>query len=246
MQIFKQLVKTRRPWSARNELHIDPLVVRYLEVHNQQTHLSGPGQKGIYAVNDNKIIQENRYMRLRISVASIIGLAVAAYTVAILFGKIPGDQRIDAAHFSIIMFTSAIIILLLKPTITNRLKRFKGAGIEIEMLEQVKENQDKQGQVLDDISLILPLLLPQNERTHLMNLYYGRTANYRGNSVFRSEIRRLRSMGLIEMRDGRNVGHMKTGLEFDLAHYIKITKSGRRWIARIKQIEEHEQNAEES
>lgn len=196
-------------------------------------------------MNDNASVPQ-RYMWLRVFVVFAIGLAVAVYTIAIIFGKIPEDQRIDAVHFGIIVIASGIILFLLKPTIPDRLIRFEGAGIKLEMLEQVKEKQFQQAQLLDDISLMLPLLLPKNERKHLMNLDSRKTAGYKGNSAFRSEIRRLRSIGLIVMLQGRYVGHMKSGMEFDLALYVQLTDLGQRWVARIKQIEEHEREPKDS
>lgn len=204
-------------------------------------------QKGVNPMNENTNRQQKQNMRIRVCFALAIGLVVSAYIVATVLGKIPEDQQIDAVHFGIIVFSCGIILLLLKPSITDRLKRFEGAGFKLEMLEQVKENQDKQAheldqqaQLLDDISLMLPLLLPKNERKHLMNLDRRKTAGYKGNSAFRSEIRRLRSIGLLEMLNGRYVGHMKSGKEFDLAHYVQLTDLGHRWVERIKQIEEHE------
>lgn len=197
--------------------------------------------------------QKYRYATFRVLLAFAIGVAVAAYTIAIVIGSIPAEQRIDAVHFGIILLSGSIILLLLKPSVANRLKRFEGAGIKIEMLEQVKENQDKQAHVLDeqanlldDISLILPLLLPRTERKHLMNLDRGRTGGYKGNSALRSEIRRLRSIGLLEMLPDRHVGHMESGMEFNLANYVQLTDLGHRWIARIKQIEEMEREVDES
>ncbi|MEM1368204.1 MAG: hypothetical protein AAGG02_09330 [Cyanobacteria bacterium P01_H01_bin.15] len=184
--------------------------------------------------------------------ATAIGIAVVVYTIAIVAGKVPKEQRIDGVHFGIIVLTGGIVLLLLKPNIADRLKRFEGAGFKLEMLEQVKEKQDeqahvlnRQANVLDDISLILPLLLPKTERKHLMNLDGKKTHGYKGNSAFRSELRRLRSIGLLEMCSGRHVGHMKSGMEFNLADYVRLTEHGHRWVERIKQIEEQERDADE-
>ena len=164
-------------------------------------------------------------------------------------GKIPQDQKVDSVHFGIFLLSGVLIFLLLKPNFTDRLKRLEGAGFKIEMLEKVKEKQEKQAKMLDqqvslldDISLMLPLLLPKTERNHLMNLDLGQTF-YKGRSALRSEIRRLRSIGLLEMLPGRNVGHMESGKDFDLADYVRLTDLGRRWVSRIKQIEEKEIDA---
>jgi hypothetical protein len=189
---------------------------------------------------------------LRVLLATVIGFAVAGYTVAVVAGWVPEKQRIDAVHFGIIVIAGGIVLLLLRPDFADRLKRFEGAGFKLEMLEQVKEKQDKQarvldeqGNALDDIALMLPLLLPKTERKHLMNLDGGQTDSYKGNSAFRSEIRRLRSIGLLETRPDRHVGHMKSGMEFNLADYVRLTDLGHRWVTRIKQIEEKERDPDE-
>lgn len=84
---------------------------------------------------------------------------------------------------------------------------------------------------------MVPLLLPKNEQAHLINLVRRRTAGYRGNHPLRSELRRLRSLGLIRTRSGQQVGYMKDGSSFDLADYVELTDLGERWAATIQQIE---------
>ena len=204
-------------------------------------------------MNDKPNTPQDQRGALRVFLATSTGVAVVGYTIAIVLGKLPEEQRIDAVHFGIIALSGVIILLLLRPSLANRLKRFEGAGFKLEMLEQVKEKQDKQANALDkqasaldDISLMLPLLLPKTERKHLMNLDRGRTDGYKGNTAFRSEIRRLRSIGLLEMRPDCHVGHMKTKMEFDLADYVQLTDLGHRWVERIKQIEEQEREVDES
>ena len=190
---------------------------------------------------------------LRVFFAVTLALLVISYTFAVLLGEIPEKQRIDTVHFGIIIFTGVLVLFLLKPNFADRLIRFEGAGFKLEMLEQVKEKQDKQAQalyeqanLLDDISLVLPLLLPKTERKHLINLDSGRTSAYKGQGTLRSEIRRLRSIGLIEMLSNCHVSQMETGKEFDLANYVQLTNLGHHWVKRIKQIEEKEQGGDET
>ena len=59
-------------------------------------------------------------------------------------------------------------------------------------------------------------------------------------------MRRLRSIGLIETLRDRHIGHMKSGMEFDLAEYVKLSDLGERWVRRINQIEKSEGEAEEN
>jgi len=63
-------------------------------------------------------------------------------------------------------------------------------------------------------------------------------ADYKGHHALRAELRRLRSITLIEMRDNRHVRDMRDGSTFDLADYVKLTPLGERWAKRIKEIEQ--------
>ena len=90
------------------------------------------------------------------------------------------------------------------------------------------------------MALVLPLLLPENERRHLLNLAEGRTQGYRGGDVPRTELRRLRSMGLIEMHPGRWVSQMHSDATFDLSDYVALTELGERWVDRIRRMEMHD------
>jgi hypothetical protein len=98
------------------------------------------------------------------------------------------------------------------------------AGFRLEMLERVKERQAEQEQLIEDINLILPLLLPETEQTHLFNLDQGKAEKYKGSSALRAELRRLRSIGLIRMKEGKHIGDMKNGMEFDLSDFIELTQ----------------------
>jgi hypothetical protein len=68
------------------------------------------------------------------------------------------------------------------------------------------------------------------ERKHLLNLGRGRTSNYQGRHSLRSELRRLRWMGLLAMKPGRNVGDIRNNLSVDLSHYVYLTPNGEEWV----------------
>lgn len=169
-----------------------------------------------------------------------IFLSISSYTYGVISGNIPKTQQIDAAHFGIISFALIVIVLLLRPKSLDRLKLLEMSGFKLEMLEEVQDKQAKQANMIDDIALMLPLLLPKTERKHLSNLDRGKTEKYLGNSRLRSEIRRLRSIGLLEMLPGKHVGQMADKKEFNLIHYVRLTSLGNRWVRRIKQIEKSE------
>jgi hypothetical protein len=154
-----------------------------------------------------------------------------------LIGSIPEDRRIDSITLAIIGLTILVVLLLLRPEIFNRLKLLELLGFKMELIEEVRQTQEKQRSELEAISLIMPLLLPEFEQRHLLNLADQKTASYLASHTLRSEIRHLRSMGLVQMRPNHTVGQMADDLPFDLADYIELTPLGDRWVSRIREIE---------
>jgi len=173
----------------------------------------------------------------RYVIALLIVLAVSLYIVQSLRGKI---QRIDTASVALLVISGIAVALLVMPGLTERLSRIEVSGIKLEIL---KREQLRQRSELDEFSLVFPILLPESERKHLMNLARGRTANYNGTHAMRTELRRLRSIGLIRMLPNQEVGFMKDGMVVDLAKYVELTSLGRRWVQRIEDAERVEVKA---
>jgi len=167
-------------------------------------------------------------------IALLIVLAVSLYIVQSLRGKI---QRIDTASVALLVVSGVAVALLVMPGLTDRLSRIEVSGIKLEIL---KREQLRQRSELDEFSLVFPILLPESERKHLMNLAHGRTANYNGTHAMRTEIRRLRSIGLLRMLPNQEVGFMKDGIIVDLAKYVELTSLGRKWVQRIEDAERAE------
>jgi hypothetical protein len=86
-----------------------------------------------------------------------------------------------------------------------------------------------------DLDLALSLAVPEQQQRHLLNLAQGKTKGYEGRGSLRSELRNLVSVGLLEKLPGQHVGDMKSGMVYDLADFVNLTDSGRRWVERIKQ-----------
>jgi hypothetical protein len=105
-------------------------------------------------------------------------------------------------------------------------------------LDEVKRTQESQQDHLRVMEMVLPLLLPKAEQQHILNLGTGKTSNYQGNHLLRSELRRLRSMGLLEKHAGRNIGDIKDNLSVELSDYVYLTKSGKDWVTVIRKNEE--------
>src|SRR5712692_6003579 len=138
--------------------------------------------------------------------AILVLLFVAAYTAAVMLG-LPKERRIDASTLGVIGIGSLIAAVLFRPDIMDRVTRLEIAGWKVE-IERKQEKQDKQ---LNDIQLILPILLAESERKHLLNLASQNTKPYKGNQDVRTELRRLRSLKLIKMKPNQEIRRMEDG-----------------------------------
>jgi Predicted nucleotide-binding protein containing TIR-like domain len=85
-----------------------------------------------------------------------------------------------------------------------------------------------------DLGLLLPALIPDHERQHLFNLADGNTKGYRGGNSLRSELRHLRSIGLIRKHGDQHIGDLKSDGVYDLAEILELTDLGRQWVAKLR------------
>ena len=149
-------------------------------------------------------------------------------------GNTPIAERLDQTTLLYLGVAGGLLLL-------RQVKTFSLGQLKLEMIEKLREQQQKTQERLDDIALILPLLLPDREVRHIHNLFHRHTDAYHGGGPLRDEIRRLRSMGLVVKKSNRNVGEMRDGLAIDLADYVELTDLGRRWASRIQEINSAEQ-----
>ena len=85
-----------------------------------------------------------------------------------------------------------------------------------------------------DLGLLLPVLIPEPERKHLFNLADGKTKGYRGGGTVRSELRHLRSIGLVRKRADRHIGELRSDGVYDLAEVLELTDLGQQWVAKLR------------
>jgi hypothetical protein len=144
---------------------------------------------------------ENPNKKPLLPVVFIIGLIVFVifgilYTTAVLFGQITDKQKIDTINLALIALVLLAILILTRPRMFEQLSLVEILGIKLQ-LNRVLDRQAQQETQLQDISLILPLLIPQSERKHLAELGSNQKhLNQRSSSLVR-ELRRLRSVGLV-------------------------------------------------
>jgi hypothetical protein len=170
-------------------------------------------------------------------IALLLALLAAGHVLAIVLGYLPESRRVDGPSIGVIAVLVFAILLVLRPDLVDRFKAMEMSGFKIEMLERVREKQAEQAVQLEDMSLMLPLLLPATERKHLLNLASGTAGNYKGSHSLRGELTRLRSLDLIKMKNDKHVSMMKDDTIFDLPDFIELTGLGKRWAKRITELE---------
>ena len=183
-------------------------------------------------------MKESRQALARRLMAILVLAFIAAYSWGVISGAVHKDNRFQLADLALIVLACAVGALLINPALTGRLRVVELQGFKVELLEKVRERQLQQAKDLEDIQLIIPLLLPETERKHLKNLAQRRTAGYKGNHALRTELRRLRSIGLIRTRSNRNVGELADGVLVDLGDYMALTDLGERWVRRLSELDE--------
>jgi hypothetical protein len=188
-------------------------------------------------LKDDSDSPSRAHLIARYVVALLIIVSVSLYVIQSLRGRI---QRIDTASVALLVVSTIAVVLLVMPGLTDRLSRIEVSGVKLEIL---KREQLRQRSELDEFSLIFPILLPETERKHLMNLAHDRTADYKGNHAMRTELRRLRSIGLIGMLPNQELSFIKDGMVVDLAQYVELTVLGKRWVQRIEDAERVEARA---
>jgi hypothetical protein len=173
--------------------------------------------------------------------AFAIALAVvtAAYLFLVVSGRIRAANRLSAADCGVVVVAALVIAAAWKPDFFERLQKFDFAGAKFELGEvkkgqiEVQKHQQEQQAILDDVRLAVRLLITEKERDHLKNLFAHATNTYRVKGALRDEIRHLRAMKLVKMRESKTVGGMPEKAIFDLADYVELTEDGFRFISRL-------------
>jgi hypothetical protein len=127
----------------------------------------------------------------------LLGLCI--YVARILSGKIEDPHKLRGADVGIISVVVLAVAVLLQPGLLNRLTDFKFGGFELRLRELQADQQLQRGD-LKGIRFVLTLLLQKREQDHLSNLEEGKTKtqDYHGNAALCSELRNLRTLGLIQ------------------------------------------------
>ncbi len=191
----------------------------------------------------HKVESSPKFLFARYLLAALLCLLALAYTGAAVFGMIPKERRIDSTNVMIIGMAGVCAVILIHPNILERLRRLKLAGFELEV-DKIKQKQEQQQGQLEAISLLLPLVLTEAEGKHLKNLGENAT-DYTGSHAVKSELRKLRAMGLIRNLPDQHIGSMKDDARTDIGRLVELTPFGRRLLQQLRQIEEAKRKPED-
>jgi hypothetical protein len=169
-------------------------------------------------------------------IALLILLVVGIYAISIVAGRIPADRKLVGPDIVILLLGVLVSVILWQPKLLDRLTHLKLGGLEVE-LERLQENQKAQQFELNHLRFVLTLLLQDGEREHLKNLKSGDTQNYTGNHQLRTELRRLKAMGLVAKLPDRNVADIKDGQKVDLKTVVQLTERGNQYLEKIAETE---------
>lgn len=172
----------------------------------------------------------------RVLLAVLIISAASVYVYKILVGAIPEQRRLGAVDLAVILVAVLIAGALLNPRLIDRLTRFKLGSVEFQ-LEKLNHAQQDQRNELDDLRFVLTLLLQPAELQHLKNLEDG-TTRYTANHSMRTELRKLRTMGLIHNLEGTKIGDLKDNTERKLSDIVELTDRGRKYLQRLGEEKE--------
>ena len=183
----------------------------------------------------------DRRVAIRCIAAGMIVIAVLAYVLALVMGKLPEKAHVDFAAIVLIIVGAASVALIFSPkwdaTLAEaftRVRAFQFSSLKIE-LEAIHVRQDEQGSRLELLQLIAPLVLTDPERKHLLNLHHRRGAEYRGNHEVRAELRRLRYLTLIT--NNKPIASAVDGSTFDLADLVQLTPLGAKWAQQLDDMD---------
>ena len=179
-------------------------------------------------VNNDRLSHENGYRVMRTIVALLFGVVVAGYIVGIIFGYIQKQNQLDSVALWLIVITGLSIVIMVNQKALQGLEFIEWGSLTIR-LRKLKNEFEIQRSNLNTIQEILLLLINKDERSHLINLLNHKTNNYKGSRALQRELRRLRSMELIETQNEHSIADIKVNTTMDLSKYVQLTERGTHW-----------------
>jgi hypothetical protein len=159
------------------------------------------------------------------------------YLIFVVTGNIQKVDRLEIADIGLLLLVGLLVSAIWLPGFFSRLQHFKVGPVEFRMLENIQESSKKHEAELEDMRFVLTQLMFPTETHHLENLNKGETKEYIGGGPVRSELRRLRTLGLIEMLPGRHIGELKDGKKMDVSQLVKLTEKGKDFLRKLGEMQ---------
>lgn len=163
-----------------------------------------------------------------LGLATGVILAGSAYLIAIPFGWV-GNNRLGLPEA--VIFCAMLLFAVIM-----------GAGMEsislsskgLELVRSVEQKQLKQAREIETLQFLVNYFVTDSELSHLRRLAGQDKAPYGPLdawhlALLQGELRRLRSLNLIQSRPNLQIGEMTR--EGDLAERFEITERGRQYLA---------------
>jgi hypothetical protein len=172
-----------------------------------------------------------------IVVSGLLGVIALGYLGAVVTGVVSQGERLQPLELSVFLVVALVVLLVSFPHFADRLESVKVAKLFEFELAQVRMQQTENKIQLDSITFIVPLLIPEAKRRHLINLLDKKTA-YQGSKLLRTELRDMRAAQLIRSHTGKTVHEISDDRDVDLSDYVELTDVGTFWAKESQQLEQ--------
>jgi hypothetical protein len=170
-------------------------------------------------------------------ITGLLSVIAVGYLGAVVTGVVSKGSRLQLPELFVFLIVAMVLFLVSFPQIADRVSSVKVAKVFEVELAQVRKQQSEHEIQLDSIRFIVPLLLPEAKRHHLINLYEKKTA-YRGSKTLRTELRDMRAAQLIRSRAGKTVHEISDDRDVDLSNYVELTEVGTFWAKESQKLEQ--------
>jgi hypothetical protein len=124
--------------------------------------------------------------------------------------------------------TIGLLVFAALPWVFSFVSSAKGpGGLEIQFRE-IKEEQQRQKNEIEILRFLISHFVTDFELRHLQTLATGAVFPFKRNNSFVTEIRRLRSFGLLNTLPGKRLAELP--MEGDLREFVTITEKGKSYL----------------
>jgi hypothetical protein len=143
-------------------------------------------------------------------------------------------SEISPAALILIAGAGYALLRLLGPQATASGAGTGDFGEVREQLDRLRAEQAAQAERLRSLNDLVVLVLPEREKTHLLNLRNGTATEYTGNRDVREALQHLRQLGLLTA--DRPIDSINDNELVNLHDFIRLTPHGEEWAQRVASL----------